>query len=109
MTNRELARELGKLVSEERRITHEILKLINSAFERRAYLEHGFSSMFEWLVSGFGYSHSAAFRRIEAARLIKSVPDAAEKLQSGELNLSTLSKAQFAIRAQEKSTGQKIP
>jgi 5-methylcytosine-specific restriction endonuclease McrA len=108
MTNRELGVELGKLAREERRITNEILKLINVALERRAFLEHGFPSVFEWLVRGFGYSHSGAFRRIEAARMLKSVSDVAKKLESGELNLTTLSKAQTAIRAQEKASGQKV-
>ncbi len=108
MNNREVGEKLGELTREERRITHEILELINLARERRAYLEHGFSSLFDWLVKGFGYSHSAAYRRIEAAKVLKSVPETARKLQSGEVNLTTLSKVQTAIRNQEKSTGHKV-
>lgn len=108
MTNRELGEKLGQLAREERRITHEILKLINIGLERRAYLELGFSSMFDWLVRGFGYSNAAAYRRIEAAKLLKAVPEAVEKFKEGHVNLTTLSKAQTAIKVQERATGQKV-
>lgn len=108
MTNREIGFELGRLAREERKITNEILALISMAMKRRAFVEHGFPSMFEWMVRGFGYSHAAAYRRIEAARLLDVVPNAAGKLESGELNLTTLSKTQTIIRMQEKTTGQRI-
>lgn len=102
MTNQELQQKLAKLVKEERKITQEILALIQLALERRVYLELGYPSCFEWLVKGFGYSNAAAYRRIEAARLLKTLPEAREKLESGELNLSVLAKAQSHFRAEER-------
>jgi hypothetical protein len=108
MTNYELAEELAKLVRQERKITNEILTLIHVALERRSYLELGFSSMFDWLVKGFGYSHSAAYRRIEAARLMKAVPEVSAMLEDGQVNLTTLSKAQSIIKNHEKLTGNKV-
>lgn len=108
MTNLELEQKLSKLILEERKISHEILVLINIALERRCYLDRGFSSMFDWLVNGFGYSNAAAYRRIEAAQLLRVVPEIEEKLKSGDLNLSTLSKAQSVIRAHEKASGEKV-
>jgi hypothetical protein len=102
MTNAELNTKLRFLVKEERRITKEILELILIAMERRAFAEFGYSSLFDWLTRGFSYSPAAAMRRIEAARLLRSVPEAKEKVKTGELNLSTLSKVQSAIKAQEK-------
>ena len=108
MTNRELALKLTELIKTERKVTNEILALINLALEQRSYLDLGFSSMFDWLVKGFGFSSSSAYRRIEAARLLKSVPDAFEKLETGKVNLSTLSKAQNIIRQQEKLSGEKL-
>jgi 5-methylcytosine-specific restriction endonuclease McrA len=108
MTNSELATQLGTLIREERRITNQILELINLSLERRAYLELGFASMFDWLVKGFGYSNAAAYRRIEAARLLRAVPEAAAKLAAGELNLSLLARTQAAIKSQEKQLGQKV-
>lgn len=40
--------------------------------------------------------------------MLKAVPEAAHKLETGAVSLTNLSKAQSAIRAQEKSTGQKL-
>ena len=108
MTNHELGQKLSVLIRKERKITNEILELISLALERRSYLELGFSSMFDWLVKGFGYSSSAAYRRIEAARLLKAVPEASQKLEDGRVNLSTLAKAQSVIRYQEKISGKKV-
>ena len=108
MNSHELAEKLGALIREERHTTNEILSLINLALEKRSYLDLGFSSMFDWLVKGFGYSNAAAYRRIEAAKLLRSVPEATQKLASGEVNLSTLCKAQAVIRAQEKAVGQQV-
>jgi hypothetical protein len=107
MTSHEIAEALGTLIRSERRITNQILEMINLAYEKRAYLDLGFASMFEWLTKGFGYSNAAAYRRIEVAKLLKAIPEVSEKLASGQVNLSTLSKAQSMITSQEKA-GQKI-
>lgn len=108
MTNRELAIELERRIKDERQATNEILRLINLALDRRAYLELGYSSMFDWLVRGFNYSNAAAFRRIEAARLLRAVPEVESKLITGELNLTSASKAQSILRAEEKRSGKKV-
>lgn len=103
MTTKEIQNRLGQLVKEERKLTKEILALINHALERRAYLELGYASMFEWLTKEYGYSNAAAYRRIEAARLLKVMPELAPRLERGEVNLSTLAKAQSIFRAEEKA------
>lgn len=108
MNNRQLCEELRKLVQDERRVTNEILRLINIAMERRTYLELGYASMFDWLVKDFGYSNAAAFRRIEAARLVRAVPEAILKLESGQISLSSMSRANSAIRTQERISGEKV-
>ena len=108
MNHRELEIKLSELIRQERSITNEILRLINIALEKRSYLELGYSSMFDWLVRGFGFSNAAAHRRIEAARMLKAVPGAAEKLSQGLVNLSTLSKAQTIIKHHEKVSGLKV-
>ncbi len=108
MTNREIAAEISQEIKVERRSTNRILVLINLAQERRVYADLGFSSMYDWLVRGFGYSHSAAYRRIEAARLLKAVPAISKKLERGEVNLTTISKAQSVFKAHERMSGQRI-
>lgn len=108
MTDQEITSRLERLVRTERKITNEILRLVRLADERRVYLELGFSSLFDWMTKGLGYSESAAGRRIASARLTRAVPRIAEKIESGALNLTTLAKTQAAIRAQEKVTGRRL-
>ncbi len=105
MTNQELENRLTILVGEERALTEEILTLIREAHRRRLYLERGFPSVYEWLVRGYGYSHGAAYRRIQAARILESVPEVREKLASGAVNLTTLAQLQSAITREEKRSG----
>lgn len=106
MTHLEIERELRGLIVRERKITTDILKLINLAFERKTYLERGYPSMFEWLTKSFGYSESAAQRRIQAARMLKAVPQASELIESGVVNITTVAKAESFVRAQQKISGQ---
>ena len=102
MTNLQLKTKLTELVTQERKLSNEILELIALARSRRAHLDFGYGSLFDWLTKGLGYSAGAAQRRIDAASLLKVAPEIKEKLASGELNLTTVSKVQTAIRAQEK-------
>lgn len=108
MTNHEIRSRLARLVRTERKITNEILRLVRLADERKLHLELGFSSLFDWMTKGLGYSESAAQRRISSARLVGAVPAALEKIETGAVNLTTLAKAQTVIRAQEKATGRQL-
>ena len=108
LSNDNLLTAVRSLVKEERRITREILDHINEVGRRRLYADLGFSSIFDWLVNDLGYSESAAYRRMQAARILQAVPEAAGKLESGELALTVLSKVQTLIRADEKRTGEKL-
>jgi hypothetical protein len=78
------------LVSEEKRITQEVLNHLEEIEYRKLYLEKGYPSLFEYCVKELNYSQGSANRRISAMRLIKNIPEAKEKLESGTVNLSTL-------------------
>lgn len=108
MTNQEIDRQMHHLVKSERKITREILDLIQQAEHQRLPLERGFKDTYDWLIRGHGYSASAANRRIQASRLLKELPEAAAKVETGQLNLTTLWQAQKTIRAQQKATGKKV-
>ncbi|MCE3013281.1 MAG: hypothetical protein LW878_09475, partial [Proteobacteria bacterium] len=108
LSNDNLITAVRSLVKEERRITREVLDHINEVARRRLYADLGFSSIFDWLVKDLGYSESAAYRRMQAARILQAVPEAGGKLESGALGLTMLSKVQTLIRADEKRSGQKM-
>lgn len=92
LTDSELLAVLKELSIKENQTTVEILFHLAELDKRRLYLEHGFSSLFAYCVSGpLKYSEGAAQRRIATARLIARYPELVELLLSRELSISTLS------------------
>ena len=102
-SNTELMNRFSKLVQTERKITHLVLECI-----AEIYLERAYPSLFDYLVKAFGYSPSAAVRRIESARLMREVPEIATKIEEGSLNLSQLSQVQQAIRIKQKQDSRRV-
>lgn len=109
LTNPQLTDRLKRLVQTERKITHLVLECIAEIDRRKLYADRAFSSLYEFLVKDYGYSPSAAIPRIESARLLREIPDLAQKIESGSLNLSQLSKTQQALRTAQKTRAAKIP
>ena len=108
LSNTELMNRFSKLVQTERKITHLVLECISEIDIRKIYLERAHPSLFDYLVKAFGYSPSAAVRRIESARLLREVPEIAIKIEEGSLNLSQLSQVQQAIRITQKQDSRKV-
>ncbi len=96
------------LAARERRITLEILRCINELEYRRCHLGLGFASAFDFLTRDLGYSESAAWRRIQSARLLRKLPELETKIESGAVSVTALADAQRIFRAEEKRTGQTI-
>ncbi len=107
ISNQELLSRMEKLVRTERKITHLILCHINEVEARRLYAELGFGSMFKYLTGHCGYGEDSAYRRLQAARLIKQAPEIAEKLEEGSLNLTQLTQVQKCLK-QESKAGNRI-
>lgn len=106
ISNHDLLGRLEKLVRTERKITHLILCHINEFEIRKLYAEMGFDSMFKYLTQHLGYGEDSAYRRLQAARLLKAVPQVAEKIENGSLNLTQLTQVQKCIRLESKSGNQ---
>lgn len=79
LSNSDLLVRFGKLLQTERKITHLVLECIAEIDSRKLYLDKAYPSLYEMLVQEFGYSSSAALRRIESARLLREVPEVAAK------------------------------
>ena len=105
MTNQEIIVRIKTLVRDERRITNELLRHLALGERRRVYLDENCASMFQWLTKNLGYSNTSAQRRIDAARLLKYVPEAFEKLEDGEVNLTNLARAQVVMASEERRSG----
>jgi 5-methylcytosine-specific restriction endonuclease McrA len=108
LSSEELIQKLEKLTDTERKVTHVILLHIQEVEARKLYAKLGFESMFAYLVNGLHYSESAAYRRLQSARLLTAIPNVAEKLESGSLNLSQLTQVQKCVKL-EKKKGVPVP
>ncbi len=108
LNDSQLMNRFHKMVRTERKITHLVLECIGEIDRRKIYLQKAHSSLYEFLVKDFGYSPSAALRRIESARLLREVPEVSQKVEDGSLNLSQLSKVQQALRTVLKTENKKL-
>ena len=101
-SNEHLISDLKTLVAKEREVLLELLHYLREVERRRLYLRMGFSSLFSLMTESLGFSEGAAQRRIQAMRLLKSVPEAAPKLKSGEISLTVASQVQGFIGRENK-------
>ncbi|MBK9294054.1 MAG: hypothetical protein IPM57_06350 [Oligoflexia bacterium] len=106
LSKSDLILELKNLVLEERKLLSLVLDYLLEVQTRRLYLEMGYPSLFEFCVKELQYSESAAQRRISAMRLMRDIPEVKTKIESGNLNLTTLAQAAMFI-GQEKRVNQK--
>ena len=103
----ELIQNTRDLCAKEREITLQVIEHLQEIERRRLFSERGYSSLFEMCIKEFGYSESQAQRRISSMRLSKEIPEVKEAIQSGALNLATVSMAQQFFR-QEKKSGHEL-
>lgn len=85
-----LARRLGELVSDERRVQVEFLLHLDEFDRRRAYLEAGYGSLWDFCLAALHLREGAAGRRIGAMRVLRRFPRLEGALRDGRLCLSTL-------------------
>ena len=81
---------LSALCAEGHALTARLIAHLIEVEERRLDLRAACTSMFDFCRRRLGMSEGAAFRRITAARLVKRFPALLERIERGELHLSTL-------------------
>ena len=90
------------LVQTERKIMHLVLLHILEIMDRKLYAERGFDSIYTMMTKRFGYSEPSALRRIEAAKLLRKVPEVADRLKLDTLNLSQACQLQKCLESEAK-------
>ena len=90
LSDRELIDTTGRLASQERGVTAELIAVLSEVDVRRSYLGEGFSSLFTFCTGALHLSEHAAYGRIQAARLVRRFPRALDLLRNGSVNLTTL-------------------
>lgn len=92
LTDKQLLNDTKNLASYERKITAQLLHHLKEIEARKLFSEIGHSSLFTYMTKELGFSESSAYRRINAARLLKDIPELEKKIEDGDLTLSNLSK-----------------
>ena len=104
MKNSFLFARTKELVATERRIGIAILDCLHEIERRKAYGELGYDGLFTYCVKELGFSDSQAYQRIQAMRALKDLPELKAKIESGSLNVSSITKVQAHLR-QERRAG----
>ena len=93
----ELLFRTRELARHETELTIVTIQHLDEIERRELYDKRGYPSLFEYAVRELHYSRGCAWRRIMVMKLCRAVPGIADKLRSGELNLTTASQLQNAI------------
>jgi hypothetical protein len=90
LSDDELVTSLHGLCLDVRRLDARVVVHLVEVEDRRLYLKAACSSLFDFCVRRLQMSEGAAFRRINAARLVRRLPALLAHLESGVVHLSTL-------------------
>jgi hypothetical protein len=74
------------------KVNAQVIEGLKVIYQKRVYLDWGFSSLFGFCVSELGYSEPAASRRCDAVYLSCEVPEVTKKFERGELSLNKAQK-----------------
>jgi hypothetical protein len=85
-----------------------VIEHIKEVSRRDLHLERGHSSLKDYLVKKWGYSEQAAYRRIDAANLLKQVPSLVEKIKDGSMDITKIGELTRAVKEKERVSGEKV-
>ena len=88
---------LKTLRHREHESTVDIIESLVQCNREKAYLEHGCSTLWDFLVQELNYSNAAASRRYKAMKCAERFPQVIGMLRAHELSLSTLAQAESLL------------
>jgi len=90
LSDNDLLAAVHRLAVDERRVTANLIASLAELDARRLYLAEGCSSLFTYCTQILHLSEHAAYGRIEAARVTRKYPVAFERLEAGDITLTTI-------------------
>src|SRR5262249_26889165 len=81
---------LQQLLGHERQLLVELVLALADFDRQRAYLELGYSSLWDYVHRALGQSETMTHYRVRAARFVQGFPQAVEPLRAGRLCITTL-------------------
>lgn len=94
----DLLQKTSDLAARERELTLAVIEHLREVLRRRAFVEAGYSSLWDYVTQGLKYSSGSAKRRIDALHALREHPELKEAVGEGTLSLSTLSQVQSFVR-----------
>ncbi len=107
LSDSELFQKTKQAAQNEKSATLILLDYLAEVDRRKLYAEKSYASLFEYVVHELGYSESQTADRVNAVRLMHSVPEVKKHLEEGSLSLSTVSQIQRFVRAESRAVQEK--
>lgn len=108
LSNPDLLTATQSAASREKQATYVLLEHLLEIDARDLALREGYSSLWDYVHRGLGYSEAAASERVAAMRLLKRSPEAAQLIKAEKLSLTVAAKVQHFVRAVEKTESRKV-
>ena len=83
-----VVKKLETLAKVERRISVKILRHLMEVERGRIHLDMGYASLFVFLTKHLKYSDGSAYRRIEAMKILRDVPDLGNRITVGAISVT---------------------
>ncbi|MDE0220802.1 MAG: HNH endonuclease signature motif containing protein [Spirochaetaceae bacterium] len=97
LSDDQLLAQTGTLAQLDRQIQVFVIDHLVEIEARALHLRRGFSSLFDYVKHGLGYSDGATYRRIGAMKLCAQVAGTRERLRDGSLTLDAAAQLQSAF------------
>ncbi|HXH31302.1 MAG TPA: HNH endonuclease signature motif containing protein [Bacteriovoracaceae bacterium] len=91
LSNTKLHSETVNASKTEKAATVVLLKFLSEVGFRKLFLDFGHSTLHKYVMHELGYSESEAWTRIQAMRLVRSMPEVEVKIESGMMSLCNAS------------------
>ncbi len=102
LSDDQLLEQTVKLASLDHQIHVFVIDHLCEIEARRAYLDRGFSGLFDYVKRGLGYTDAATWRRIGAMKLCARLDGVRERLWDGSLTLDAAAQLQAAFERRER-------
>lgn len=102
LSDERLDQQTFESVKAETASTLRVLHHLREVDKRRLYSKLNYKSLVHYAEKRLGYPYDQAWRRIEAMRLLKEMPEIENKIADGTLNLTNIGYARAAFKAEAK-------
>jgi hypothetical protein len=102
LSQQELVDALNDLRKKESVALADIVLHLSEVDSRKIYRDLGYPSLYAYCTIALGYSESAAYRRITAARCLTKHPEVYEKIRDGRMNLCAVAELSKVVTTENK-------